>query len=312
MKKLFNLILSIVLCLCFLLPLTACSDKSLGGNSIINPRTETIKVGYIDYAPLNYTYQGKFTGYNTKLAVSIFEALGYEVKFVLVEPTDEERRIVNSDDVYEALRIGKIDCFFGAITDAVLNDDTKFDFSYRYLENSPCLVISNGSEYINSAQDFEDRTVAFGTFSSGEDYFNSFLANIPNVNFVNCEKGQASALHKTNSILEPASCAIVDTIYAYYHTEKTNEYNRLALNDKNNPDAYKLEQKNYLRVVFKKSDNGTNELRDRVNLTFELFANIINTIDDQNYSLLQSLALGDSFSIKDLVDFVTTDFSDQK
>ena len=306
MKKLFTLIISIILCVCFLMPLSACDDNSVSTNKVVNPRTETIKVGYVDYAPLNYTYKGKFTGYNTKLAVSIFEALGYDVKFVLVEPTDEDRRTVNAEDVYSALEDGSIDCFFGGITDAVLYDDTLFDFSYRYMENSPCLVIVNGDEYIQTAQDFEEKTVAFGIYSAGEKYFYNNLVSMPNLNFVNCEKGQSSALHKANSYLEDADCAIVDTLFAYHYLEKTNEYRNLILNS---AQGYQIDQHNYLRVVFKKSETGTNELRDNVNKTLEFFANTTKTVDDEVYSLSQALAIGENYSVKNLVDFIITDFS---
>ena len=312
MRRLFTLIISIVLCLCFLMPLTACDDKSVSSDSVINPHTQTIKVGYVEYAPLNYKYKGKFTGYNTKLAVSIFNALGYDVKFILIEPTDEDRRTVNADDVYSALEDGKIDCFFGGLTDAILFDDTKFDFSYRYMENSPCLVIVNGDEYIFETSDFEEKTVAFGVNSAGEKYFYDYLASIPNISHISCEKGQSSALHNANSFLEDADCAIVDTLFAYHYLEKTSEYRELILNDNNNPNAYQIEQKNYLRVVFKKSGTGVNELRDNVNKTLEFFANTTKTIDDETYTLLQSLAVGETFSVKNLLDFVITDFSSQK
>jgi len=308
MRKLFNIVLSIILCACCLFSFTACDDKTVNSADIVNPRTETIKIGYVDYAPLNYKYKGKFTGFNTKLAVSIFNTLGYNVKFVLVEPTDEDRRTVNADDVYCALDEGDIDCFFGGITDAVLFDETRFDFSYRYMENSPCLVIVNGQNYINCQSDFNDKTVAFGENSSGKLYYNNYLANVSGIDYVLCEKGQSSALHKANSPIEDASCAIVDTLFAYYNLEKTNEYGSLILNAKNNPDAYQIEQKNYLRAVFKKDTSGTNELRDNVNKTLEFLAS---TYKD-GVSLLCSLAQGTSFSTADLSDFLITDFSSQK
>ena len=315
MKKFFTLFLSIILCALCLFSFSACDDKTISSEDIINPRTKNIRVGYVEYAPLNYMYKDKFTGYNTKLAVSVFNTLGYNVEFVLVEPTDDDRRVVNQNDVYQAFNNDEIDCFWGGISDAVLNDDSKFDFSYKYMENSPCLVIVNGHSQINSIDDFNGKTVAFGRDSSGQKYCNDYLVGrINGIDFKNCPKGQSSALHNANSYIEDANCAIVDTLFAYYHLEKTNEYSNLTLNStKTHPANYQIEQKNYLRVVFKKNLTGTNELRDNVNKTLEFFANLKqNTIDYGEVSLLEAPAIGISFTNADLKDFLITDFSNQK
>ena len=315
MKKIFTIFLSLILCACCMLSFSACDDKTVNKDNIINPRTETKKVGYIEYAPLNYMYKGKFTGYNTKLAVSVFNTLGYNVEFVLIEPTDKDRRVVNADDVFSALDNGEIDCFWGGITDAVLNDDSKFDFSYRYMENSPCLVINENQNQINSESNFDGKTISFGKFSSGELYYNSTLSKIQNISldFESCENGQKSALHKANSLLEEANCAIVDTLFAYYNIEKTNEYGDLTLNStKLHPATYQIEQQNFLRVVFKKSTTGTNELRDNVNKTLEFFASLTQTSDAEIFSLLEIPAIGINFVNADLKDFLITDFTSQK
>ncbi len=308
MKKIFNVILSIILFACCLFSFTACDNKTVNNDSIINPRTESIKVGYIDYAPLNYMYKGKFTGFNTKLAVSIFNSLGYNVEFVLVEPIDEDRRTVNADDVFSALDAGDIDCFFGGLTDAVLkDDDARFDYSYNYMKNSPCLVILDSlfDTPITNINDFIGKTVAFGENSSGKIYYENFLSGIDGINSVLCEKGQSSALHKVNSPAESANCAIVDTIFAYYNLEKTDEYSGLILN----PTAYEIDQTNYLRVAFKKSETGVNELRDNVNIALEFLASTYK----EGVSLLESLAEGTSFTENvALKDFLITDFSSQK
>ncbi len=310
MKRLFNIFLSIILCICCILSFSACDDKTVSKDKIINPRNETIKVGYIDYAPLNYSYKGKFTGFNTKLAISVFNTLGYNVDFVLVEPVDEDRRVVTEEDIFEALDKNEIDCFWGGITDAELNDTDKFYFSYNYMENSPCLVVVNGTS-IDELSDFENKTIAFGESSSGEIYFNNSLSNIPDIDFIKCEKGQNSALHKANSVLEDADCAIVDTLFAYYNLEKTREYGNLVLNTANNPNAYQIEQKNYLRVAFKKDDVGQ-ELKNLVNKTLEFFASTTKTVNNQTISLLEYFAVGETYELAELKDFIITDFSSQK
>ncbi len=312
MKRFFLAFLSIVLCFLCVFSLCACKDKVVKSEDVINPRTRSIKVGYIEYAPLNYMYKGKFTGYNTKLAVSVFNTLGYNVEFVLVEPNDKNRSVINENDVYYALENNEIDCFWGAITDAVINDHDKFDFSYNYMENSPCVVIVNGQTHINNQNDFKGRTVAFGKFSSGELFYNTQLSNVQGLNFISCEKGQKSALHKANSIIEKVNCAIVDTIFAYYNLEKTEDFAFLTLNSTNKSPSLILEQKNYLRVVFKKSQTEKNELRDSVNKTLEFFAGVQQTIENEKLSLLQIPAINTKFKNADLKDFVITDFSSQK
>lgn len=312
MKKILNIILSIILFACCTLSLSACNTYVVNVDTVINPRLDTIKVGYIDYAPLNYMYKGKFTGYNTKLATSVFNTLGYNVEFVLVEPTDEDRRVVNQEDVEKAFKNKKIDCFWGGITDAVLNDDDKFYFSYNYMENSPCLVIVNSAlseNSINKIEDFANKTVAFSEYSSGQVFFNENLANIPNVEFDICEKGQSSALHKVNSSFESANCAIVDTLFAYFNLEKEKDFGGLTLNTANNPQAFQISQKNYLRVVFNKTALGL-ELKNNVNKTLEFFANTTKTVDGELVSLLEYFALGESFKLAELKDFIA-DFSSE-
>ena len=312
MKKIFSLFFCIFLCFCCFFWLFACNNKSVNNDIVINPKTRSIKVGYIEYAPLNYMYKGKFTGYNTKLAVSVFNTLGYNVEFVLVEPEDENRSVVNESDVYYALENNEIDCFWGAISDAVINDHDKFDFSYNYMENSPCIVIKNGQNHINSLEDFKTKTIAFAKFSSGELFYNAFLSNVQGINFISCEKGQNSALHKTNSFFKDVNCAIVDTIFAYYYLEKTEEYCFLTLNSTNKNPCFKMEQKNYLRVVFKKSQTEQNQLRDNVNKTLEFFAGVQQTIENEKLSLLELPAINTKFKNADLKDFLITDFSNQK
>ncbi|MBE7081283.1 MAG: amino acid ABC transporter substrate-binding protein [Clostridiales bacterium] len=309
MKKFFNIILSLILCACCMFSFSACDDKTVNKDNIINPRNETIKVGYIDYAPLNYMYKGKFTGFNTKLAISVFNTLGYNVDFVLVEPVDEDRRVVTEEDVFEALDKNEITCFWGALTDAVLNDTDKFYFSYNYMENSPCLVVDNGTS-IDNISHFEGKTIAFGQSSSGEFYFNDFLSNIPDIDFIKCEKGQKSALHKANSPIEDVDCAIVDTLCAYYNLEKTSEYGNLVLNTANNPNAYQIGQKNYLRVAFKKDAVGE-ELKTLVNKTLEFFASTTKTVNNKTVSLLEYLAVGETYTLAELKDFIIKDFSSQ-
>ena len=300
MKRVFNLLLTLILCVGCLFSFTACEPpKKVDNDSIVNPRTETIKVGIIEYAPLNYMYRNVFKGFNTELAVMTFNALGYNVEFVLVEPEDEEEHIPNANDIYNALDEGVIDCFWGGISDAVLFDETRADFSHAYLENSVCLVKNTFADTVESLSDLENEKIAFGKNSAGQKYYaEKILGKVSGVSASSCERGQKSALHKVKSITESEEYAVVDTLMALYQ-KYNGEYGDIALTDVD------LEQKNYLRVVFKKT-SGENTLRDNVNAMLETFAKI--KTDDK--CIITTLAEKYKFGSyeKTVADFIITDF----
>ena len=299
MKRIFAFLLTMVLCMCCLFSFTACeAPKKVDNDAIVNPRTETIKVGVIDYAPLNYMYKNTYKGFNTELAVMTFNALGYNVEFVLVEP--EKDHIPTANDVYTALEEGEIDCFWGGISDAILFDEERADFSHPYLENPVCLVKSTYAGSVSSLQDLENQTIAFGKNSAGEVFYKHKLENvISGISSSSCERGQKSALHKVKSITESVNFAVVDLLMALYQ-KYNGEYADVILT------GIDLEQTNKLRVVFKK-ETGKNELRDNVNAILETFA----YIKTNGKSILTQLAEKYKFSSfpSNVSDFIITDFS---
>lgn len=301
MKRLFTFFISLILCACCLFSFVGCEpQKKVDNDSIVDPRVETVKVGIIEYAPLNYMYRTVFKGFNTELAVMTFNALGYNVEFVLVEPENEDKHIPDANDVYNAFDEGVIDCFWGGISDAILFDESRADFSYPYLENSVCLVKSTYASTISKLSDLEGKKIAFGDNSTGEKYYAEKLKGvISGVSSSCCERGQKSALHKVKSITESEEYAIVDTLMALYH-KYNGEFSDVVLTDVD------LEQKNYLRVVFKK-ETGVNELRDNVNAMLETFANL----KTDGKSILTKLAEKYKFGSyeKNVSDYIITDFS---
>ncbi len=299
MKKVLTFLLTLILSVCCLFSFAGCEQKKIDNNAIVDPRVDTIKVGVIEYAPLNYMYRNTFKGFNTELAVMTFNALGYNVEFVLVEPQDKDQFIPDANDVYSALNNNEIDCFWGGISDAILFDEELFDFSYPYLENSVCLVKGSTASTVSSLEDLEGEKIAFGENSAGEKYFNEYvLGTIDDVSASSCERGQKSALHKTKSITEPEKYAIVDTLMALYQ-KYNGEYGDVGLTEVD------LEQKNYLRVVFKDEDE--NQLRDNVNAMLETFAKVKK--DDQ--CIIEQIANKYKFGNyeKSVSDFIITDFS---
>ena len=298
MKKLLSIILTIFLFSCCAFSFSACK-KNIDSSSVVNPRAETIKVGVIDYAPLNYMYRNTFLGFNTELAILTFEALGYNVQFVEIEPSGSNKT-VNAEDVYSALENGNVHCFWGALTDGVLFDETRADFSYKYLENSLCLVKNSySSPVVQDLSDLEGKKVAVGEFSTAEKFFVDNLSDIATKE--TCERGQTSALHQLN--VNKVNYAIVDSLLAFYYIENDEEYSMIKLNVSFNPEEipYEFSQKNYCRVVFPKSIGEPNELRDNVNLMFETFSKtgvLTKLSEKNNYRFFKNN--------------VITDFSNQK
>ena len=304
MKRLLRIFITFILCVCCALPFFACDGNVVNSNSVINPRTETIKVGYVDYAPLNYMHRNTFKGFNTELAVMTFNALGYNVEFILIEPEDEDDYFPTAEDVYCALEDERIDCFWGGISNAVLNDDTRADFSVPYIENSVCLVNKFSLSYdATSLEDLANKTIAFGKNSAGELFYNSYLSSaVTGTTALSCVKGQKAALHALLPLTNQASFALVDTLHALYLTNNDEDYNSDTIINR----SFQFEQKSYLRVVFAKSLDGAtpipNELRDNVNIMLKTFASVIK--DEK--SLIQTLAENYKFtkSGKTLADFL--------
>ncbi len=305
MKRLLKIFITFILCACCALPLFACNDNTVSSNSVINPRVETIKVGYIDYAPLNYMHRNTFKGFNTELAVMTFNALGYKVEFKSVQPEDENASIPTAEDIYSALEEGKIDCFWGGVSDTVLNDDERADFSVAYMENSVCLVNKSSLSYdATCLEDLADKTIAFGKNSAGELFYDSYLSSaVSGTTALSCKKGQKEAVHSLLPLTNQASFALVDILYALHLTNADEDYNKDTIVNR----TFQFEQKSYLRVVFPKALDGAtpiqNELRDNVNIMLNAFASI--TKDGK--SLIQSLAENYKFTKSGLTlaDFLT-------
>ena len=290
MKRVLSIILTIFLLTCCAFSVSACKKRTIDSNSVVDPRVETKKVGIIEYAPLNYMYRNTFLGFNTELAILTFESLGYNVQFVEIEPSGSNKT-VTADDVYTALENGDIDCFWGGLSDGVLFDDTRADYSYKYLENSLCLV--------KNLTDLEGKKVAVGNFSTAEKFFDENLSTIAIKE--GCERGQTSALHQLN--VNKVNYAIVDSLLAFYYIENNDEYSMIKLNVSFNPSEipYEFTQKNYCRVVFPKADGQPNILRDNVNVMLETFAKI---------GVLKTLAEKNNYRF--FKDNVILDFSNQK
>ncbi|MBQ1942530.1 MAG: transporter substrate-binding domain-containing protein, partial [Clostridia bacterium] len=164
MKKLATLLVTAVVALTACLGLTACNK----GTGVIDVTTKTITVGYTDYAPMNYTEDKVFQGFDTELAIMTFTALGYDVRFKLIEWSNK----------YVELNEGTIDCIWNGFTSNGEDDgqarSSLVDFSYNYMQNAQCILKAKNAATVNSAADLANKSVAFENGSGGQSLADSY------------------------------------------------------------------------------------------------------------------------------------------
>ena len=287
MKKIITLMLTLLLAFTACVGLTACNK-----GSTVNPRNNEIVVGYTDYAPMNYTENGVFKGFDTELAIMTFEALGYNVRFKLIDWSNKY------------VELGKtVDCVWNGFTSNGSDDTTDdgidnpvsraqlVDFSYDYMQNAQCIIRLANSPAISSPTDFAGKKVAFELGSSGESLVSSYKAGATedasdDVNLM--PQGCTSQMDAVQKVAQGAcEYAVVDVLLAQaviggggYAGLTINEGLDIAVE--------------YYAVAFKKGS----PLVEKVNIMFEAFAKTgyLNTLATK-YNLATS---------------VITDFSSQK
>ena len=282
MKKLFTLLLTVLMSMVAVFAVGCTEDK---GSSIVDPRKgNTIVVGYTVYEPMNYTEDGVLVGFDTELAIMTFEALGYNVQFKCI--TWENKYI----DLGET-----IDCIWNGFTsngqDEVGGEKKDrnqiVDFSYNYMQNAQCILRKSTTPAITDATQFNGKTVAVERGSSGDSLANSYKTDTVNIS-ISALASQMDAVTKVNEGV--CDYAIVDILLAEAILSGSG-YSGLVINQGLDIDV------EYYAIGFKKDAAGS-QLRDKVNMTLEYFAQT---------GYLQALAnkynLGTS---------VITDFSSQK
>lgn len=242
MKKLFTLAIAIVLALTSVIFLPSCQPET---------QAKTITIGYTDYAPMNYTDEnGKLVGFDTELATKMFNELGYEVRFKLIEWGNK----------YSELDAGTIDCVWNGFTANTTDDDgiarsEKVDFSFYYMTNAQCIVKKASANNLTSTADFTGKTVAYEIGSAGETYVNGITGNVN-------KKGVGSQMDALLSVkMGTADYAVVDVLLAQSIAGK-GDYATLAINE-----GIELEGE-YYAVGFKKGS----ELTAQINELFVKYA----------------------------------------
>ena len=251
MKKIITLMLTLVLALSMGIMTTSCSK---GGSDVVNVRTKTITVGYTDYAPMNYKENGVLKGFDTELALMVFNSLGYEVRFKLIEWSSK----------YLELEGGTIDCIWNGFTanssDKIGGVDTPrediVNFSAYYLENNQCVVRKSATAEITDKANFAGTSITFESGSAGAD----FVGGLTGVYNIGCAT-QLEALNQVNS--GNSDYAVVDRTLAENYVGKGN-YSSLVINE---GVVIPVE---YYAIGFRKDDNGA-ALRDKVNVMLKAF-----------------------------------------
>lgn len=252
MKKALTRITALVLGISAAFAMGACADEN-GKDKIVNVRTKTLTVGYTDYAPMNYTDDdGVLMGFDTELALTIFNALGYEVNFKLIDWSNK----------YTELEGGTIDCLWNGFTANVADDDgvqrsDKVDFSYYYMTNAQCIVRKSSTADVSSVAEFEGKSIGYEVGSAGESYVAALEANI--------NKKEASSQMDAVRDVNLGTCqyAVIDLLLAKSIVGK-GDYAQLSINEGIVIDA------EYYAIGFKKGS----PLKDKVNLMLETYAKL--------------------------------------
>ena len=234
MKKLLAVLLAVLMvAACF----AGCASKP------------TVVVGYTVYEPMNYEDEnGKLVGFDTELAEAVFDNLGYEVIFKLIE----------WENKYTDLNSGVIDCIWNGFTCNTADDDgvqraDKVDFSYNYMENRQVVVVKADST-IATAADLNGKIGLAEAGSAGETYAKGFEGIV-----------YKSATKQTDTLLDvnadTADFAVVDAQLAESYVGK-GDYANLKIVDALTSDV------EYYAIGFKKDS----ELTAKVNAELEKLA----------------------------------------
>ena len=157
MKKIFALICA------FALTLGGAALFSACGNEIVIPDEKgyTIKIGYTEYAPMNYKDEaGNFVGYDTEFAIKLCTELGYKYEFVLLN--NWETKVID-------LNAGTIDLIWNGMTiteelqESILISDS-------YMKNQQVIVGSAEAlaKYDSVESLAEAESIAFETGSAAQ------------------------------------------------------------------------------------------------------------------------------------------------
>ncbi len=218
MKKIITMMLVALMTLTACLGLTACKE-----DKVVDVQTKTITVGYTLYEPMNYKNdEDVLVGFDTELALLVFNALGYKVRF----------KVISWGQKYTELSSGNIQCIWNGFTANATEEDYDnakrsdlVDFSLYYMQNAQCIIRKADTAPISSWEDFEGKSVAYEAGSAADSLFSSSFKGNANTK---PKTSQMDAINEVNS--GTSQYAIVDILLAQSICGEGN-YNALTINE---------------------------------------------------------------------------------
>lgn len=216
MKKVLALVCSLVLLVSGIAMFSGC------GNEITIPDEEgyTIKIGYTEYAPMNYKDEsGNFVGYDTEFAIRLCTDLGYKYEFVLLN--DWATKVVD-------LNAGTIDLVWNGMT---ITDELKENIliSDPYMTNQQ--VIVGKADALAKYTDVESlvnaTSIAYETGSAAQNLVEA-IEGIDAVEKV-ASQSQARALMEVGA--GTAELAVIDLTMAMSMTGEGTNYEDISYKD---------------------------------------------------------------------------------
>ena len=261
MKKFLSKILVAVIAVACVLGVTACGNTK----KIVDVTPNTIVVGYTDYEPMNFTKDGVFQGFDTELTLMVFNALGYDVKFTLIDWSNK----------YNELESNAIDCVWNGFTmnstDEIDGVETAradiVDFTKPYMENAQCIIRKTGTVSVATKEELASKSVAYEAGSAGASYIEGVknggegTEDDINIQLVPLAS-QMDAVREVN--MGTADYAVVDINLARSIAGQGN-YTDIVINESATGLALPQE---YYAVAFKKGST----LDEKVNIIFNAFA----------------------------------------
>ena len=171
MKRILSIIMAVAVIACALTAFASCGNNKTDWQKI--QEQGYFRVGYTNYAPMNYIENDELVGFDTEFAQMVAAELGVEVKFQLITWSQK----------YSELKSGAIDCIWNGFTSNCADDDgvqraDKVDFSTAYMDNAQCVVVKaeNLANY-TSAESLKGKTCAVEGGSAGASYAATVTTN---------------------------------------------------------------------------------------------------------------------------------------
>lgn len=220
--KRFKKFSSIVVLLCFIFVLSACSTKTSkekNDNWSQYKSEKSITIGFDNtFVPMGFKDKsGKTTGFDIDLANAVFSEYGIKVKW---QP-------INWDLKETELKNGKIDLIWNGYS--ITNErKEKVSFSNTYMKNEQVLVTKKTSN-ITSFSEMKGKTLGAQSGSSGYD---TFISNPTILKDIVKDKDATQYETFTQALIDLKNNRIdgllIDKVYANYYLEKEgvlNQYN---------------------------------------------------------------------------------------